>query len=408
MAEQDISKKADINDLIAMYGEEEADKILDRLIKDAKFIKEKNIYTAQELYEAHPHYRPVLIDGLLRCGEIMNLISASKRGKTWIAIDLALSVATGTPWMGMPVKKGRALIVDNELHRETIAQRAHTVAEARAFTLRELGDDLTYMPLRGRLRDIRQISESLIMSGEQFDLIIVDAFYRAYPAGTNENDNHLMAELYNHVDQLALSLNASIVLVHHATKGTQFGKAITDVGSGAGSFSRATDTHAVLLPHQEPDAAVFQAVPRTFKPIEERCWRYVYPIWVDAPDLNPEDVAGAKPRKMVEKENGQTAVAPPTSRGITPKEFCRFVPEAETSWIKIMEVAKAAGYNYSDKKVRELLKSAALSGLITEYVGKNNLKTYSQLGASLINGDSVDVNLDSPGDAVEIKPLAPK
>ncbi len=58
-------------------------------------------------------------------------------------------------------------------------------------------------------------------------------------------------ELYNRVDQYAASTGAAWMLVHHATKGAQNEKRVTDVGSGSGSQSRAADTHIVLRDHQE-------------------------------------------------------------------------------------------------------------------------------------------------------------
>ncbi len=44
---------------------------------------------------------------------------------------------------------------------------------------------------------------------------------------------------------------------------SQAGKAITDVGAGAGSQSRATDTHLILRPHEEKNCAVLDAAVRS-------------------------------------------------------------------------------------------------------------------------------------------------
>ncbi|WP_200836773.1 AAA family ATPase [Rubripirellula obstinata] len=40
-----------------------------------------------------------LFPGLLRAGEIMNVIAPPKAGKSWLASDMALAVATGRPWL---------------------------------------------------------------------------------------------------------------------------------------------------------------------------------------------------------------------------------------------------------------------------------------------------------------------
>ena len=71
----------------------------------------------------------------------MNLISAPKVGKSWLASDLALCLATGRPWLGLyGVESGPVLIVDNELHAETTANRIPKVADARGIPAAEYLD----------------------------------------------------------------------------------------------------------------------------------------------------------------------------------------------------------------------------------------------------------------------------
>lgn len=247
--------------------------------------------TLGELVDQYPDLRPVLIDGLLRLGETMNVIAASKVGKSWAVLDLALSVATGRPWLGrFATTPGRVLILDNELHPETLAHRLRTVMSARGVRLADVRDRILIKPLRGRLQDLTQlkgmIEEWGIKRGD-VSLIVCDALYRFFPVDTDENSNAGIASLYNLVDHLADAVGAGLVLVHHASKGSQTDKAVTDVGSGAGSISRATDTHLVLRPHQEDDVAVLEAAVRSFAPVEPLCIRWAFPTWGPADDLNP-------------------------------------------------------------------------------------------------------------------------
>ena len=82
--------------------------------------------------------------------------------------------------------------------------------------------------------DFHAVARAVEDAGQGYALIIVDAFYRALPRGTDENDNAAIADLYNFVDRTAERSDAAIVLVHHSSKGSQAGKSVTDVGSGAG------------------------------------------------------------------------------------------------------------------------------------------------------------------------------
>ena len=53
------------------------------------------IRPAGELIHEFPEMRPAILEGLLRCGETMNIIAAPKTGKSWLSMGLGLSVVTG-------------------------------------------------------------------------------------------------------------------------------------------------------------------------------------------------------------------------------------------------------------------------------------------------------------------------
>src|SRR5437762_1600884 len=58
-----------------------------------------------------------IIEGVLQQGLKAVLGSNSKARKTWILLDLALSVATGMPWWKWPTRKGRVLFINFEIPR---------------------------------------------------------------------------------------------------------------------------------------------------------------------------------------------------------------------------------------------------------------------------------------------------
>jgi hypothetical protein len=255
--------------------------------------------TCRELYRDFPTLRPHIIHGLLREGETLNCIAAPKLGKSWLAINAALCVVTGKRFLStFGTSPGNVLIVDNELHSETIAHRVPKVAEALGITTDEYADALRVQSLRGQLRDINGLGTLLLkFEPGQFKLIVVDAFYRCLPRGTDENSNADVAQLYNTIDTYADRLRCAFMLIHHSTKGNQAGKSTTDIGAGAGSQSRATDTHLVLRPHSEPDAVVLEAAARSWPPVEPICLRWKFPIWQIDEDLDPALLKTDRPPK---------------------------------------------------------------------------------------------------------------
>ena len=73
--------------------------------------------------------REVIIDGLARRGEVVNIVASTKVGKSWLALLLLFSVATGRPWFGRSTRRGRVLLIDHELHDDTIQNGLRSVAD---------------------------------------------------------------------------------------------------------------------------------------------------------------------------------------------------------------------------------------------------------------------------------------
>lgn len=248
------------------------------------------LFSFSQLVARYPKKREPIIDGLLRVGETMNVIGASKAGKSWLITGLLLSVATGRKWLGHEVNRQKVLLIDNELHHEELTSRISRVVHDMKIDPEadQLDDWFTVMPLRGRLLDITGI-QGVLSNVRQNDyrVIALDAFYRVLPAGMSENDNAAMADIYNRLDAIAGELDCSVILNHHSSKGDQSGKAVTDVGSGAGSISRAADSHLIIRPHELEGCAVLEGVCRSFPPPEPRTIRWEWPLWYGS-EIEPE------------------------------------------------------------------------------------------------------------------------
>lgn len=202
-----------------------------------------------------------------------------------------------------------------------------------------------------------------------FAMVILDAFYRFIPKGTDENDNGTVAQLYNHIDRYAQHLNCSFVLVHHSSKGNQASKAVTDVGAGAGSQSRAADTHLVLRPHQQDGVVVLDAAVRSWPPVNPMCLEWVYPVWNPVSGLDPADLRPERPRRKPREESQPPAPAEP------PWDTGRFVGAFITADARpravILEAAEKAGL--SERRAEMFLKRAVETGRAFPWKFASNL-----------------------------------
>lgn len=252
--------------------------------------------TLGELIVANPVMKEPLIEGLLRKGETSNVIAKSKVGKSWLSYGLGWSIATGGKWFGrFQCTQGRVLLIDNELHGESLAHRIPRVAQAMGIDPAAVADDFHVLTLRGRLKSLDELLPVIreIPHG-RYSLIMLDAWYRLFGPGQSENDNAVVAGMFNRLDQYSGMTGAAFQNVHHASKGQQGDKDVVDVGSGAGSQSRAADTHIVLRPHEEPDSVVLDAAVRSWAPVEPIGLRWQFPLWIADGNLDPQLLKGMR------------------------------------------------------------------------------------------------------------------
>ncbi|WP_428306750.1 AAA family ATPase [Lacipirellula sp.] len=272
-------------------------------------------FTLAELTESFRTLSPPVIHGLIRTGETANFIANPKVGKSWAMYGLAINVATGTEWLGLfAVSQGRVLIVDNELHPQTLAHRIPSVGDAMGFPFEEYRDGIDTWCLRGNLRSLQEllITFRQMVKRSEYKLIIFDAKYRFAAQGASENDNAAETLVYNLLDQIAAETESALIVVHHMSKGSQSDKRVTDVGAGAGAQSRAADCHMVLREHEDEGVLVLDAAVRSFPPVAPVALRWSFPVfrpdeWADAGKLKGR-MAPNEQRAAERDKEGCTAI----------------------------------------------------------------------------------------------------
>ena len=367
----DLSPKGDVSDWLAAGGT--AEELIRLTEASPKWTPETPSELAKpaprsvrELLRAYPNLRPPVIEGLIRRGETMNVIAPPKTGKSWLVTDLAIAVATGRMWLGQfPTHKGDVLILDNELHGETSAARIPKVAHARGVLIDEFADGVFVENLRGKLKDVFSLRTYFAgIEPGRFKVIVLDAFYRFLPRDTDENDNGTIASIYSQLDLYADRLGCCFVLIHHSTKGSQADKSVTDVGAGAGSQSRATDTHLILRQHEQDGVVVLDAAVRSWAPLDPLCLRWNFPIWNHDSTLDPANLRRVNVRKR--KEEAQAEATEPAIQW-TPESFvATFLSDQPRTQGAILTATDAT--KLSERKAVRLLTTAVEMGLAHEWV----------------------------------------
>lgn len=292
--------KLDANDVAVALGADGHRNLREALSAAAVREQVDAFPTARTLVERHHRrMREPIVRGFLRRGESMQIIAPPKAGKSWLAYHVALCVASGSCLLGVQdwtCDEGNVVLIDNELHPETLGFRLPLVQEKSGLPAHVL-DRIRVISLRGQQMDIHALGP--IMSKLQVlkpKLVILDALYRFLPKGCSESDNSDMTQVCNAIDGYAAALEtAGILCIHHTSKGNQGEKDVLDVGSGAGATVRATDNHIAIREHEEERQYVLEARPRTWPAPDPIVCRWDYPLWslVDGGDATR--IKGRKP-----------------------------------------------------------------------------------------------------------------
>ena len=81
-----------------------------------------NAYRASELYGKHLEPTRMIVQHMVPCG-LTVLAGAPKRGKSWLALALAIAVASGADFLGNRTQRGSVLYLDLESRQYRVQER---------------------------------------------------------------------------------------------------------------------------------------------------------------------------------------------------------------------------------------------------------------------------------------------
>jgi len=183
----------------------------------------------------------------LWCARSVGVIGgAPKCAKTWLGLDMALSVATGTPCLGKYAvpEPGPVLIYLAEDALRAIRERIEGMARHRALDLDEVEiHGITAPVLRlDHDRDRTRLWETVRRLRPR--LLVLDPLVRLH--GIDENHAGDVAELLGYLRTLQRELGLSVLLVHHTRKNAAEGAAAGLGLRGSGDIHAFGDSNLYL------------------------------------------------------------------------------------------------------------------------------------------------------------------
>jgi hypothetical protein len=290
-----------------------------------------------------------LVMGLLHQGTKGVLASGSKVGKTWILLDLATAVATGTSFLKFNTRKARILFINFEIRREFIADRLKVIQQRK--TQMDLAN-LDIWNLRGLTADFEVLTQEIIQCAgkDKYALILLDPIYKAM-VGKSENTTSSVGALCNQIERIMEATGAAVVYSHHFSKGSPKNKTAMDRLSGSGVFTRDADTIMTLTQHNEPNCYTVEMNLRNLPPQAPFVVQWAFPVMVERPDLDPADL---KRNDNDDKHSDQTPLLNLLDEGSLTTGQWLAVAEAEgysrATFFRKKELLLAAGQVASDEK----------------------------------------------------------
>lgn len=335
------------------------------------------------IHGAPPPEPPVLVDGLLRVGELAVIGAPRAIGKSWLAMNLAALLGRGEGlFLGtLPVRRpARVLIAQGELDEwgswdrwrmltgtdgpppgvaesfdrwrlRIVKQRTAGKAEDGAPSWSEEWHDAV---LDGRLE--------ATIAAERFGVLIIDP-WAVYFAG-NENSNDETEAALDKLRALAMRYGLAVVILHHLGKGGD-AREPEDLWRGASRLADWASTRVTLLPHYTERQAVDQGMTRrqARRYIDVHFLRRSTPTEDFSIVFDPE--TGWLNRWMAPAEAAE-------SRRVymNPVDVAAACAADGGNWPSVVKAALAL--DVSEATARKLLAEAVRAGVLEPYAGPRN------------------------------------
>lgn len=140
----------------------------------------------------------------------------SGTGKTFLAIDLALSICTGKDWLGHKTKQAPVTYLYAENH-QSAGKRLNAWAKHNQTSLPENFHLIKNQIDIANSAHVEELISLLNQAGKSEGVIVIDTFSAA-TSGIDENSSKEMGKVIFNLKQLSLDTQSLVILIHHTGK----------------------------------------------------------------------------------------------------------------------------------------------------------------------------------------------
>ncbi|GAB4159923.1 MAG: replicative DNA helicase [Planctomycetaceae bacterium] len=177
-------------------------------------------FTAGELSELEFHTN-YFVDGILAAGGIPSIMAGSfKTLKTSIGMDLAISIATGSPFLGTfeVLNQAKVAILNGESGMKNLQNLAFRVCDSKGWYLGALKDRLLISDNLPNLADGRDMAElRRFVEKNKIELLVVDPVYLAMRSVQANDSGSMfrMGDMLEPLSKIGQDTGCTPLIVHH-------------------------------------------------------------------------------------------------------------------------------------------------------------------------------------------------
>ena len=233
------------------------------------------LYSTAEILKMPPP--SWLIESVIPAGGLVGLVGPPGVGKTFVALDMALSVASGQLWQGLPTQHGRVLYISAE-GRGGLSKRVAAWLHDRQIraSMAKLAWLLEAIPVYG---DSESVEKLIRRHHEELgffpDLVVIDTLARCFDG--DENIQEDMGRFVAGADRLREEFDATVLVVHHTRLDGERERGNTAFRGAADTMifvSKESKQHEIVLScNKQKDAEEFDNIELRLKmePAHESC-----------------------------------------------------------------------------------------------------------------------------------------
>lgn len=247
-----------------------------------------------------------LIDGLLAREDLFIFNGKAKSGKSTSLMNMAVSLATGIPFVGRRCQRVNVLYVAMEDKDSTVKNRVKTLCDRLGVNP---GRNLSFVFRDSLIKNSKEtayldaIKMILAKNKEEaengnpmlkYTVVFLDPMYYL-GSSIDENSSKEMGKMIRSIRQLGLTFGLTVVLSTHAKKGSIVDLSAVESTAGSSQVSRIGEAYVSLAPHEKDGYSIARFTLRDGKTPANEVWSLVdYPVLKLAPDEDPEAYRAVK------------------------------------------------------------------------------------------------------------------